>query len=64
MGDRKDKQVKFWSEPSQYRRWEKASELSKRTFSDWARIVLDEAAERAIAEAEDAAKAKGKKPSK
>lgn len=58
MGDRKDKQVKFWSEPSQYRRWEKASELAKRTFSDWARIILDEAAEKAIAEEET--KKKGK----
>lgn len=64
MGDRKDKQVKFWCEPSQYRRWENASGLSKRTFSDWARLILDEAAERAIAEAEEAAKAKGKKPPK
>lgn len=43
---------------SQKGRWEKARKIAKRSLSDWMRIVLDEAADRAIAEAE--AKKKGK----
>lgn len=45
-------QFKGYCHPDQKRQWEKAAELAKRSFSDWARIILDEAAEKAIAEEE------------
>lgn len=60
MSDRMDQQVKFWCHPSQRKEWDKAADLAKRSFSDWARIILDEAAAKLIAEAE----AEGKKPKK
>ena len=64
MAERMETQFKGVCHPDQKRSWEKAAALAKRSFSDWARLILDEAAERAIAEAAEAAKAKGKKLAK
>jgi hypothetical protein len=62
MAEKMETQFKGVCHPAQKQAWEKAAALSKRSFSDWARIILDEAAEAAIAEAE--AKAAKKKPAK
>lgn len=44
-------QFKGYCHPSQKRDWERAATLAKRSFSDWARIVLDAAAAKEIAKA-------------
>ena len=60
MTEKMDVQFGGYCQPSQKQSWEKAAKLAKRSLSDWMRIVLDEAAESAIA----ASEAKGKKPTK
>ncbi|MCA8998342.1 MAG: DUF1778 domain-containing protein [Planctomycetaceae bacterium] len=44
--------------PEQKRQWEKAARLSRRSLSDWLRIIADDAAEKAIREHEDELKKK------
>ncbi|WP_013629634.1 type II toxin -antitoxin system TacA 1-like antitoxin [Rubinisphaera brasiliensis] len=48
----KTEQVVIRCTSTQRERWERAAELDRRTLTDWVRIQLDDAADRAIQAAE------------
>ncbi len=51
----KSEQVNIRCSSEQRERWEEAAKVDRRTLTDWVRIQLDDAADKAIEEAEEKA---------